>query len=122
MVQAKDMFSKLSLRLSDFKGKYKESIFIIGGFFNDTPGDEMDQWPPKSTLLLGFKPTSFICDHLLLTDAWKFMNPNVKDYTWTNSSRCSHSRIDLWLLSPQGLQLISDVFHSHTPLSDHKMV
>ncbi len=49
------------------------------------------------------------------------MNPSVKDYTWTNSSRSSQSRIDLWL-SSQGLQFISDVSLCHAPLSDHKMM
>lgn len=53
-----------------------------------------------------FKPTSFLSDRLLLSDTW----------------RSSQSRIDLRLLSSQGLQLTSDVTHSHAPLSAHKMV
>ena len=70
--QAKDMFSE----------KYKDSAIIIGGDFNDAPDNCMDRHPPRSTSLSKFKPTSFISDHFLLTDVWRFMNPGVTDYTW----------------------------------------
>ena len=120
--QAKDMFSELSLKLDVLKGKYKDSPIVIGGDFNDAPDDYMDRHPPRSASLLNFKPTSFMSDHFLLTDVWRFMNPNVTDYTWSNSNRNLQSRIDLWLMSSQSLQFVSDISHCHAPLSDHKLI
>ncbi len=120
--QAKDMFSELSLKLDILKGKYNDSTIIIGGDFNDAPDDYMDRHPPRSTILQNFKPTSFFGDHFLLTDVWRFMNPGVTDYTWSNSNRSLRSRIDSWLMSSQSLQFVSDVSHSHAPLSDHKLI
>lgn len=120
--QAKDMFSELSLTLDTLKEKYKDSTIIIGGDFNDAPDDCMDRHPPKSASLSNFKPTSFISDNFLLTDVWRFMNPSVTDYTWSNSSRSLRSRIDFWLMSSQSLQFVSDVSHSHAHLSDHKLI
>ena len=44
---AKDMFSELSLDI--LKEKYKYSIIIIGGDFNEAPDDCMDRHPPRCT-------------------------------------------------------------------------
>lgn len=104
------------------KEEYKEAIIIIGGDFNDAPDDSLDRWPPRTAVQSGFKPTSHLSDLFLLTDAWRFMNPDTKDYTWTNLNRSLQSRIDLWLLSSQGLQFLADISHCYAPMSDHKMI
>lgn len=121
MAQAKSMFSELSLELNVLKEKYKDSTVLIGGDFNDAPDDCLDRHPPRSASL-SFKPASFMSDFLQLTDVWRFMNPSVIDFTWSNSNRSSQSRIDLWLMSSQSLQFVSDISHSHAPLSDHKLI
>lgn len=119
--KAKDTFSKLSLTLDTLKTKYKDSLIVIGGDYNDVSDDEKDRHPPRSTIN-GFNSTLFISNNFLLTDVWRFMNPDVIEYTWSNSKRSLQSRIDIWLMSSQGLQFVTDVSHSHAPLSDHHLI
>lgn len=95
---------------------------VIGGDYNDASDDEKDRHPPRSSSTSGFNSTLFISNNFLLTDVWRFMNPDVIEYTWSNSKRSLQSHIDIWLMSLQGLDFVTDVSHSHGPLSDHKLI
>uniref|UniRef100_A0A1A8VGD5 Endonuclease/exonuclease/phosphatase domain-containing protein n=1 Tax=Nothobranchius furzeri TaxID=105023 RepID=A0A1A8VGD5_NOTFU len=112
---------EFSLKLDFLKAKYNNPILIIGGDFNDVSDDTVDRLPPRFTSI-SFKPTEFLSANYHLTDVWRYMNPDATQYTWSNSSRSSRSRIDLWLMSTHGLQYVTDVSYSHAPLSDHKLI
>lgn len=59
---------------------------------------------------------------LSVVDAWRFINPDCKEFTWSNTRGTLQSRIDLWLTSSSCLQYISEINHSYAPLSDHKII
>ncbi len=55
-------------------------------------------------------------------DICRFLNFYEQYYSWSNSSRSVQSRIDLWLVSPDCVQCVTEVAYSYAPLSDHRMV
>lgn len=69
-----------------------------------------------------FKPTLFCSEKLSIIDAWRFFNPDGVEFSWSNPRRTQQSRIDLWLISSSCLQHVSEVSHSHAPLTDHKLI
>lgn len=114
--QTTNMFSMLSLKLKVFKEKYKEAILIIGGDFNN----DLDLWPPRTLVLTGFKLTSHPSDNLWLTDLW--LTNEWKSPRELTLIAAFNRRIDSCLLSSQGLQFISGIFHCHAPVSDPKVI
>lgn len=120
--QAKIMFLQLCLKLEVFKNKYKEAHLIIGGDYNDAPDDLVDRVPVRLTPHSRFKSTAYICEQLAIIDVWRFLNPDINEFTWSNVSRSSQSRIDLWLISPSCLQFVAESSHSYAPFSDHKLI
>lgn len=119
---SKNMFLNLSGKLLEIKNKYNNAVTIIGGDYNDAPDENMDRHPHRITATPAFKATSFLCQNLTLIDAWRFMNADVVDFTWSNTNHTQQSRIDLWLLACQDVQYISEVNHQIAPLSDHKLI
>lgn len=120
--QAKIMFLQLCLKLEAFKNKYKEAHLIIGGDYNDAPDDLVDRVPVRLTPHSRFKSTAYICEQLAIIDVWRFLNPDINEFTWSNVSRSSQSRIDLWLISPSCLQFVAESSHNYAPFSDHKLI
>ncbi len=51
-----------------------------------------------------------------------FFNPDIQDFTWSNSNLSFRSRIDLFLVSSSALQYVNEISHSFAPLSDHKKI
>lgn len=119
---AKNLFTQLGYKIEKYKLKFPNSYLIIGGDFNDAPDDHMDRIPPRDNPPVRFKCTSYTMDKLNVVDVWRFLNPNTKEFTWSNTNRSLCSRIDLWLTSTNCLQYIKDVSHSYAPLSDHQVV
>ena len=68
-----------------------------------------------------FNVISFLCEQLNVIDVWRYLHPDLKEYTWSNASGSLQSRIDLWLISSHTVQYVSESAHSYAPFSDHKM-
>ncbi len=122
VAQAKTLFNQIYSKLHSLQDKYKDALLILGGDFNDAPDDAKDRIPERVSHNSQFKATRYLSEKLSVTDAWRFFNPNLKEYTWSNSRCTQQSRIDLWLTSTSCLQYISEVTHCFAPLSDHKMI
>jgi len=120
--QAKIMFLQLCLKLEAFKNKYKDAHLIIGGDYNDAPDYLVDRMPVRVTPHSRFKSTAYICEQLAIIDVWRFLYPDINEFTWSNVSRSFQSRIDLWLISPSCLQFVTESSHSYAPFSDHKLI
>lgn len=119
----KGLFSHIVSNLKELLQKYSNSLLILGGDFNECADDAKDRYPPKicqpsqsNNLILNF------CCDLSLTDAWRFLNPDMLNFTWSNRSLSCKSRIDLFLISTNALHLLKNVSHSSAPLSDHKQI
>lgn len=121
-VLSKNMFTQLSLKIKELQIKYNDPLLILGGDYNDAPDDNLDRIPPRLSHSTRFKSTAFFSNQLSVIDAWRFLNPISKEYTWSNSHRTLRSRIDVWYTSPQCLQFITEVFHGYAPLTDHKLI
>ena len=116
------MFIQLCAKLDTFKNKYKDAHLIIGGDYNDAPDDLVDRMPVKSIPCSRFKSTVYICEQLSIIDVWRYLNPDINEFTWSNASGSLQSSIDLWLISPSCLQFVTESSHSYAPLSDHKLI
>lgn len=108
------------LKLNCYKTN-TNAFFIIGGDFNDASDDLIDRIPTR-TGHHRFKASNFIIQKFATVDVWRFLNPDVRDYTWLNNSSSMRSRIDLWLLSSNCVQYVTKSTISHAPLSDHKTI
>lgn len=119
----KFLFAEISSKTKLLSDKYKGSIVILGGDFNECMDATVDRFPPKlnqnsvsNNLILS------LTSDLSLTDTWRFFNPDLVDFTWSNNTLTLKSRIDLFLISQSALSLVIDVKHSATPLTDHKFI
>lgn len=86
---------------------------VIGGDYNDAPDDLIDRVPARTVQHSRFKSTAFICEHLSVIDVWRFLNSDMKEFTWSNANGSLQSRIDLWFISPSHLQFVSESSHSY---------
>ncbi len=115
--QAKNMSTEVTHSISLLMKKYQGALLIMGGDFNDAPDDFLDHFPPHTSTSSKFKFTTFLSYQLSIVDIWRFLNFNENCYSWSNSSR-----IDLWMVSPDCVQYVTEVAYSYAPLSDHRMV
>lgn len=122
MTSAKNMFIQLSTKLKELLLKYNNPFLIMGGDYNDAPDDNLDRIPPRQTQTSRFKYTAFISDHLSVIDAWRYLNPHLKEYSWSNTNRSQQSRIDAWFTSPSCIEYITEISHTYAPLTDHKLI
>lgn len=120
ITQAKNMCTQSCQKLEVLKLKYKEAHLILGGDYNDAPDDLIDRVPVRTIQHSRFKSTAFICEQLSVIDVWRYLNSDVKEFTWSN--RSLQSRIDLWFISPSCLQFVTESSHDFAPLSDHKLI
>ena len=100
--------------------KFPGASLLIGGDFNVAQNSQFDRWPAKQN--------SSESDHLKrfmqrfdLIDIWREKFPNDREYTWSNKTRSSLSRIDYWLISGS-LRENTTASILTTPLTDHKAI
>lgn len=93
--QAKTMCTQLCKKLEALKLKYKGAHTILGGDYNDAPDDLIDTVPIRTIQLSRFKSTAFFCEQFSVIDVWRYLNSDIKEFTWSNANRSLQSRIDL---------------------------
>lgn len=117
---AKNMIIQLTAELKRVREKYTNAHLIIGGDLNNTADDLMDRLPARMSTTR-FNVVLYLCEHLNVVDAWRYMHPYLKEYTWSNATGSLQSRTDL-LLSSHTMQFVSESAHSYAPFSDHQMI
>ena len=112
-------YSKLMADLSSSTS----SIIVLGGDLNASLEPELDQCPVKSTCPSRMAvATKALCCDLNLFDAWRILNPKIKDYTFFSRPHNSSSRIDYFLTSRQALDRVRTCSIKTMALSDHSLV
>lgn len=54
-----------------------------------------------------------------MIDVWRYLNPNLKQFSWLRPNATSKSRIDYWLISDNLILFVKDCAISAAPLTDH---
>lgn len=117
--QNKNLLSEIDGLVKNFKLRYPTTNIILGGDFNMVFNEWLDRSPTKfhnhhyNPHLVSF------CSIHNLSDPWRFINPNLKNFSWFKPDGSIKSRIDFWLISDSVKDLISDCSISSAPLSDH---
>ncbi len=111
-------YQNLFLSLSSYSGQY-----IIGGDFNCVPDPSQDRSTGCDTSHQQTRKIikEFMVD-LNLTDIWRHLNPNKKDYSCFSSTHKTHSRIDYFLTSNGLLSKMKKCWYDGILLSDHAPV
>lgn len=95
---------------------------LVGGDFNMVPDEWFDRCPSMytdshcNTTLMQFMNVNS------LFDVWKEKNPNRRQFSWVKPNGRARSRIDLWLISSEVLNCVSNVSMSAAPLTDHCVI
>lgn len=108
-------YQNLFLSLSSYSGQY-----IIGGDFNCVPDPLHDRSTGSDTSHQRTRKTIKKCmvDYNL-TDIWRYLNPDKKDYSCFSNTHKTHSRIDYFLISNGLLSKIKKCWYDGILLSDH---
>ncbi len=100
--------------------KFPMAKVIIGGDFNMVQDNALDRLPPrisnKNNNLQNFS------NNLALIDIWRYRNPSVRQFTWSNKQMTQQSRIDFWLTSSELDQNVLQTKISPAILTDHKVL
>lgn len=67
--------------------KIQETQLILGRDYNDAPDDLLDGIPARTIQCSIFKSTEFMCEQLSVIDVCRYLNPDIKEFTWNNVNR-----------------------------------
>ncbi len=101
------------------KRVYPTDNIVVGGDFNIAPDETHDRHPPKSITSQLNPLVSHFCSSLKLIDVWRYLNPNLRQFSWLRPNATSKSRIDYWLISDNLMLFVKDCAISAAPLTDH---
>lgn len=113
------MLSEMSDVVTEYKNVNNTNLVLLGGDFNIAPDDWRDRCPSKcnnhhyNTTLLEF------CNVFSLIDIWRSKNMNTCQLSWIKPCGSAKSRIDLWLSTPDLVNVVSKVSMSGASLTDH---
>lgn len=100
-----------------------EGIILIGGDFNCVLRASVDRLPPD------FGPRSrkslslcALMEELGLVDVWRRLHPKEKDFTFFSHVHCSHSRLDMFLMSGVDSYRVTECTIEAITISDHAPV
>jgi hypothetical protein len=100
---------------------------IVGGDLNDVFNPSLDRYrsKPKATTTEYMNGWKTICNELNLTDIWRVMNPDKRQYTWrqgSSATRLKQSRIDVWLISLHMVYELEIIDIKPSMRSDHSLI
>uniref|UniRef100_A0A1A7XB67 Reverse transcriptase domain-containing protein n=2 Tax=Iconisemion striatum TaxID=60296 RepID=A0A1A7XB67_9TELE len=117
--QNKSLLQDITKVVSQYKKLYHTDLILFGGDFNLAPDDYLDRYPSKFNDI-HYNPTLIeFCNTFSLIDIWRNKNPNLREYSWIKPNGAIRSRIDLWLMSPEMVNYVTEVAISIAPLTDH---
>lgn len=122
VTENKIILNEITTIIGEYKLKYPTDNILVGGDFNCVPDEWMDRFPTKF-FTHSYNPTlSSFCLNNSLSDAWRLINPHIRQFSWLRTNGSNKSRIDLWLVSQKILDLISHAEISAAPVTDHCVV
>lgn len=113
------LLTEISDSLFELKLVYPTDNIIIGGDFNMVMDEALDRFPPKFNTSHPNVTLFNFCLNNNVVDAWRAVNPNLKQFSWFRDNGTSKSRIDYWLTSNNLTDFIKDISISAAPLTDH---
>ena len=117
------LFVQISNNAKLLLDKYSDSYVVFGGDFNECVDSSVDRFPPRlSQGPLANNLILSLCSALSLVDTWRYFNPDLMDFTWSNKNSTLKSRIDLFFISQSAIHFVKEVLHSFAPLSDHRLI
>lgn len=132
------MYSEHWTRLNLYAPNYNDISFIqniflkaseghqhmlIGGDFNFCLDPSLDKSATATVRTKAAKTTLAFMKDLNLTDIWRQIHPQIRDYSFYSNRHNSHTRIDLLLLSTQVIhralesEYLSMILSDHSPLT-----
>lgn len=100
-----------------------KGIFLMGGDLNCVLNNRLDKLPISS------KPPTRMSRSLLnimkelgLTDAWRHLHPNERDFTFMSQVHGSYSRLDHFLVSKKEVYRVKSCVIEPMTISDHSPV
>lgn len=118
----KSLFAKVSDIIQCKFDAFQASYVIFSGDFNECLDNLCDRYPPRSSQRDAQSNLASLCANLSLTDIWRFYNPGISEYTWSNKDKSLQSRIDMFFISTSALQYVKEIVHKYAPLTDHKLI
>uniref|UniRef100_A0A1A8QY68 Reverse transcriptase domain-containing protein n=1 Tax=Nothobranchius pienaari TaxID=704102 RepID=A0A1A8QY68_9TELE len=112
-------FDNLEERLLYWLSKYPKASVVLGGDFNTVLSNRLDRLPSRNEDSSNMYVKTFL-QSFDLTDTWRDTHPLQTSYTWSNKTLSKQSRIDLWLISKDLKNVITNILPA--PLSDHKTI
>ena len=111
-------------QLETYLKENDEKTFIIGGDFNTVPNEKLDKRNGRiGTHQRCRTVINNIIDAFSLTDIWRVMHPNLKQYTWHSHHKPPiFCRLDYFLISEKLRNSIVSSRHSIGLKSDHSIV
>ena len=111
-------------QLETYLKENDEKTFIIGGDFNTVPNEKLDKRNGRiGTHQRCRTVINNIIDAFSLTDIWRDMHPNFKQYTWHSHHKPPiFCRLDYFLISENLRNSIVSSRHSIGFKSDHSIV
>lgn len=106
-------YQNVFLSLSTCPGYY-----IVGGDFNCV----IDPIYDRSTSSAHQQTRRIIKEHMIdlnLTEIWRYLNPNKRDYSCHSNTHKTYSRIDYFLISKGLVSLVDNCWYDSILLSDH---
>ena len=92
---------------------------LVGGDFNFCLDPILDKSATTTSKSKAAKTTLSFMKDLNLTDVWRQMHPQTRDYSFYSCPHNSHTRIDLFLLSTQLIHRTLESDYLSRMLSDH---
>lgn len=115
------MLESLEKHILNALNNFPNSGIVIGGDFNMILDHNIDCWPPRASTAVNSNLTLFM-QKFNLIDVWRFNNPNISAFTWSNKNATRRSRLDYWLVSDHLNTDKISVNIITTPLTDHNAV
>ena len=100
---------------------------IIGGDLNDAFIPHLDKFrcKPNTMETEYVKAWKTLCNDINLSDAWRLLNPNTKQYTWRqggSTKTLKQSRLHYWLTSNHMLYELIETSIEAGSRSDHSLI
>ena len=110
--------------LYEFLGENDNEEYIIGGDFNTVINSNIDKFGRIKGSHQKCRDKIISCmESFDLSDAWRVLNPNTRQYTWHSSSKpVIFSRLDYFLVSNSFLNQISKCKIQPGFMSDHSLI
>ena len=110
--------------LNTHLSELKDLNIIMGGDWNTVLNFEMDRKGGSDNLRHSKYSDNLkiLMEEFDLSDCWRLLHPNKRKYTWRKDNYTIHSRLDMWLISSNLLNILSKTIIEPGFRTDHSMI